>query len=130
FLVFAFVVILASACAKSETTTAPVPTPPGNTSGGPFPDSTVLTNTGVPDLSRAVTINLQDKVNYSAIYDLVSDFAPPLVADPLISLSLTKTGTQVAGSILFAIEDDLGLAGGVVPSFGATGRYQSNVLDV
>ncbi|MEZ4752344.1 MAG: hypothetical protein R3B54_17440 [Bdellovibrionota bacterium] len=128
---YALVVLFVAACGQSSSTTAPTPVPPGTTTNNsPFPDSNLLSNTNIPDLSKAVAVNLQDKVNLTAIYDMVSDFTPPLVSDPLVSMTLTKSGVNVAGNILFSIEDELGFWGAIINSFGATGKFQNNVLDV
>ncbi|MCB0404663.1 MAG: hypothetical protein KDD51_07730 [Bdellovibrionales bacterium] len=128
---YALFMLVVAACAQSSSTTAPTPLPPGSTvNNTPFPENQVYYSGNLPDLTSAVAVNLLDKTNFSALYDMVSDFTPPLVADPLVKLDLKQSGTDITGTILFSIEDDLGFWGAIIGSFGNTGHLQNNVLDV
>lgn len=96
---------------------------PLNIPGTQVPDARL------PDITRAVGINLTDKTNFLGLKDLASDFALPLVGDPGISMAYTSSA-KPDGSVLLYFEDKLGFWGAALPSFAGTTSKTSTSFEM
>lgn len=82
----------------------------------------------LPDLSKAVSINLTDKTNYTGLKDIAGDISLPLVGDPKISMAYMPSAKK--GTVLLAFEDKWGFWGASIPSFDGTGSKTSTAFDM
>lgn len=125
------VTLLLAACGDTGSTSSGVPAPaaPNNT-GGTLP---IVPNTDsrLPDLTGAQPINLQDKVNFTALKEIYGSSGEVLlnlvlVGDPLINMRLNRK-TAVTGKVLIGFEYGPGFWGAELPTVeGATVLTSTN----
>ncbi len=130
--VFGLTLFLA-ACGDTGKNTKPVPTPVPLDPGAsvPLPAPTPVIDPRLPDLKRAAPVALTDRANLSALKDLAHNVFPPLVGDPLLQLSLTRSREQnISGKLLFSFEDQFGFWGAELQSFASTGFQTDTKLDI
>ena len=122
--------LLVAACGDtgSTSTGVPVPANPSNP-GGTLP-TTTNTDSRIPDLTGAAPINLQDKVNFTALSEILASdgkvFRFPIVLEPLIKMTLDNK-IMVSGKLLVAFEDKNGFWGAELPTVeGASVQNSTN----
>lgn len=116
-------------CGETKNSPNPIPTPTPVDSGTPtpLPIPAPDADSRIPDLSGAFPLALTNGT--SALKALAQNVFPPLVGDPLISLTIDQTReVSIAGNILFAFEDQLGFWGAELPSF--TGLQSDSLIDI
>ena len=130
---FFFPMFLIFACGQTSSTTTPVPTPPppveddAPTDFSPAPPPV---DPRLPDLSKAVALNLKDKT-LKGLKDLAVAIFPPLVGDPLILMDFSNgRGTEVEGSVLLSFEDAQGFWGARLDSVSGVGTRSADTLDM
>ncbi|MBI1862066.1 MAG: hypothetical protein HYR96_14220 [Deltaproteobacteria bacterium] len=125
--------LLLSACGNTGRTTVgvPTPTPLAGPVSSPIPTPGANLDSRIPDLSRAVGVNLTDVTSFSALRDMAINVFPPLVGNPLLQLTMSASrATDISGSLLFGFEDQYGFWGAQQVSFPGTGYQSDTVLDV
>lgn len=117
--------------AESETQNVPTAQLPTTPSSENLPDTNPpSTDPRLPDLSRAVSLDLQDKTTYSGLQDLFHTLFLPLVGDPLVSMNLSLVNSSLSGKLLIAYEDRVQFSGLLSQSFPGTTVVSSQTIDL
>lgn len=120
-----------TACGDTVPNSNPIPTPtPVNTgTPTPLPVPSPDVDERIPDLSRAVAVQITDRVSYLALKAMAHNVFPPLVGDALLQLSILKTREpEISGEVLFSFEDQFGFWGARMKSF--TGHQSDSSIDI
>lgn len=115
---------------KSTTTGAPTVTNDGGTTPpNPIPTDDPTTTSGLPDLTGAAALALNDNVNYVGLSDIAGTVVKPIVGDPKVLLKVTSSTTPT-GTLRFAFEDSRGFWWTDMNSVSGTGSNTSSALDI
>ncbi|NBX92564.1 MAG: hypothetical protein EB078_06335 [Proteobacteria bacterium] len=122
-----------ASCGGTGSSTTGIPTAGAGPGGptNPLPTPPINPTPGLPDLTGAVSLALQDNINYSGLADIAGNVVTPVVGDPKVKLQITNTRNQsVNGKMLVAFEDKLGFWGADMTSVAGTGANTSSGLDI
>lgn len=120
-----------AACGGGSSSSSSAPVPNANNGGGTLNNPGNTVDPRLPNLSRALAINLTDKTGYQGLIDIAKLVVTPIVGDALIHLTLPNDRTtEVSSTVIVAFEDRVGFWGAQLSSFPGTAFRTSSSLDI